>query len=93
MIEIRLVPPVGDADEAGDDDGGRDGGQDEAQHQPHRPGETHREVGENSYGSRFHKAEKQKAAKKKHATKALLGTTNASQGQTLGTAHVDDQNF
>ena len=50
-------PPVGDADEAGDDDGGRDGGQDEAEHEAHRPGEAHYEVGENSYGSRFHKAE------------------------------------
>ena len=54
---ISHLPPVGDADEAGDDDGGRDGGQDEAEHEAHRPGETHYIVGENSYGSRFHKAE------------------------------------
>ena len=61
MIEPRLsLPPVGDADEAGDDDGGRDGGQDEAQHQPHRPGETHHEVGENGHGSRLHKAERRR---------------------------------
>ena len=61
MIEYPLpishLPPVGDADEAGDDDGGRDGGQDEPEHQSDRPGETHAEVGENSHGGRFHKAE------------------------------------
>ena len=64
MIELPLpishLPPVGDADEAGDDDGGRDGSQDEAQHEPHCPGETHHEVGENGHGSCFNKAERRR---------------------------------
>ena len=56
MIEIRLVPPVGDADEAGDDDGGRDSGQDEAEHETDGPGEVHDEVGEDSHGGGLHEA-------------------------------------
>ena len=39
-----LLPPVGDADEAGDDDGGGDSGQDETEHEADSPGETHHEV-------------------------------------------------
>ena len=51
-----LLPPVGDADEAGDDDGGGDSGQDETEHEADSPGETHHEVWEDRHGSRLYKA-------------------------------------
>ena len=53
MMELL---PVGDADEAGNDDGRRDGGEDEAEHEADSPGEVHDEVGEDGHGSRLHKA-------------------------------------